>query len=447
MKIALVHDWLVNYGGSERVLEQMLLCYPQADLYSLIDFVPTQERDFLQGKKVKTTFIQRLPSAATHYPHYLPLMPLAIEQLDMSGYDIVISSSHAVAKGILVSPDQLHLCMCYTPIRYAWDLQHQYLQESGFDRGLRGWVVRWLLHKMRLWDVRTANGVDHFIAISHYIARRIAKSYRREAEVIYPPVDTDYFVPLEEGSSKADFFLTASRLVPYKKVALIVEAFSRMPDKQLIVIGDGPEMAKCQAAAGPNVKIMGRQSAAELKWHLQRAKAFVFAAEEDFGIAPIEAQACGTPVIAYCKGGAAETLRGLSSSAPTGVFYKEQSAEAIIQAVNEFEAQSHNISAHACRENASRFTAERFRQEFQLSVEKQLAAFQWQQKIGTCTLAPEPDPRPAQTQNQSATLAPAKPSPPTAVAHPGASPQAVLCSVQPRLAPPKAPKCATPSRG
>jgi glycosyltransferase involved in cell wall biosynthesis len=383
MKVALVHDWLVNYGGSERVLEQMLLCYPQADVFSVVDFVPSYERDFLQGKKVTTTFIQRLPGAAKHYRHYLPLMPLAIEQLDVSDYDLVISSSHAVAKGILVSPDQLHICMCYTPIRYAWDLQHQYLQESGFDRGIKGWLVRWMLHKIRLWDVRTSNGVDHFIAISQYIARRIAKSYRREAQVIYPPVDTDFFVPLPDGVDKDDFYLTVSRMVPYKKIVLIVEAFSRMPDKQLIVIGDGPDMAKCQAAAGPNVRLIGCQSAASLKDHLQRAKAFLFAAEEDFGITPVEAQACGTPVIAYSKGGAAETLRGLSSSMPTAVFYDTQTVGAIIQAVHDFEGLSHKICAQACRENATRFRVERFIKEFKDSVQKQTAEFEQKKTIGT----------------------------------------------------------------
>jgi glycosyltransferase involved in cell wall biosynthesis len=383
MKVAIVHEWLVNYGGSERVLEQMLLCYPDADVFSLIDFVPPDERFFLQGKTVKTSFIQHLPGAAQHYRKYLPLMPLAVEQLDVSAYDLVISSSHAVAKGVLVSPDQLHLCMCYTPIRYAWDLQHQYLQESGLGAGMKAWLVRWMLHKIRMWDVRTSNGVDHFIAISHYISRRIAKSYRREAEVIYPPVDTEYFVPLSANDSKDGFYLTASRMVPYKKMALIIEAFSRMPDKILIVIGEGPDMAKCQAAAGPNVKILGRKSGAILKLHLQQAKAFVFAAEEDFGITPIEAQACGTPVIAFNKGGAVETVRGLSSRAPTGVFYDEQTEEAIIRAVHEFESQSHRISAQACRDNALRFSAARFRQEFKDCVQKHAEAFEQKQQIGT----------------------------------------------------------------
>jgi glycosyltransferase involved in cell wall biosynthesis len=382
MKIAIVHDWLVNYGGSERVLEQMLLCYPEADLFSLVDFVPSHERGFLQGKKVTTTFIQRLPGAAKHFRKYLPLMPLAIEQLDVRGYDLVISSSHAVAKGVLVSPDQLHLCMCYTPIRYAWDLQHQYLQESGLDKGLKSWLVRWMLHKIRLWDSRSANGVDHFIAISHYIARRITKSYRRESSVVYPPVDTDYFDLPEGNAPKGDFYLTASRMVPYKKVALIVEAFNRMPDKQLIVIGDGPDMAKCQAAAGPNVRLLGLQSAASLKDHLQRAKAFIFAAEEDFGIAPIEAQACGTPVIAYGRGAATETLLNDQAARTTCHFFEEQTTQSMVQAITAFEENPGLISPQACRKNALRFSVKHFKQKFAQEVSNHYSAHLESKKAG-----------------------------------------------------------------
>ena len=382
MKIAIVHDWLVNYGGSERVLEQMLLCYPEADLFSLVDFVPSHERGFLQGKKVTTTFIQRLPGAAKHFRKYLPLMPLAIEQLDVRGYDLVISSSHAVAKGVLVSPDQLHLCMCYTPIRYAWDLQHQYLQESGLDKGLKSWLVRWMLHKIRLWDSRSANGVDHFIAISHYIARRITKSYRRESSVVYPPVDTDYFDLPEGNAPKGDFYLTASRMVPYKKVALIVEAFNRMPDKQLIVIGDGPDMAKCQAAAGPNVQLLGIQSAASLKDHLQRAKAFIFAAEEDFGIAPIEAQACGTPVIAYGRGAATETLLNDQAARTTCHFFEEQTTQSMVQAITAFEENPGLISPQACRKNALRFSVKHFKQKFAQEVSNHYSAHLESKKAG-----------------------------------------------------------------
>jgi glycosyltransferase involved in cell wall biosynthesis len=379
MKIAIVHDWLVTYAGAERVLEQMIACYPNADIFSVVDFLPDAQRGFLQGKKPRTTFIQQLPGARTRYRSYLPLMPLAIEQLDLSGYDLILSSSHAVAKGVLTSPDQLHLCMCYTPMRYAWDLQHQYLQASGLVRGPKSWAARWMLHKMRLWDVRTAHGVDQFIAISHYIARRIHKTYRRDSVVIYPPVDTDFFVPPPASALKGQFYLTASRMVPYKKIAAIVEAFRHLPHQQLIVIGDGPDMAQCQSAAGPNVQLLGHQSAAVLLDHLQRAKAFIFAAEEDFGIAPIEAQACGTPVIAYGKGAARETIR-----ANTGLFFDEQSPQAIAAAVAQFESQASPASVADCRANALRFTTAQFRQNFVSWVQAQYDQFQRQKNHGTC---------------------------------------------------------------
>ena len=373
MKIAIVHDWLTVYAGAERVLEQMLRCYPETDLFSVVDFLPTDKRGFIQNKPVSTSFIQRLPFARSKYRQYLPLMPLAVEQFDLSGYDIIISSSHAVAKGVLTGPDQLHLCMCYSPIRYAWDLQHQYLRESGLDRGLKGWLARWMLHRIRLWDVRTANGVDHFIAISHFIARRIQKVYRRESTVIYPPVDIHAF---ELQEKKENFYLTASRMVPYKRIDLIIEAFSAMPDKRLVVIGDGPEFAKIKSKAGPNVEFLGYQSFEVLRDYMQRAQAFVFAAEEDFGIAPLEAQACGTPVIAFGKGGATETIRGLERNEPTGVFFPEQSSVAIQQALRLFEQNRNRITPDACRANAMRFAPERFRQEFRDFVEHAWKLFQ-----------------------------------------------------------------------
>lgn len=372
MKIAITHDWLVTYAGAERVLEQILHCYPGADLFSMVDFLPSDKRGFIQNKQVQTSFIQHLPFAKTKYRQYLPLMPLAVEQFDLSGYDLVISSSHAVAKGVLTGPDQLHLCMCYSPIRYAWDLQHQYLQESGLDKGLKGWMAKWVLHKIRLWDYRTANGVDGFIAISHFIKRRIWKVYRREAEVIYPPVDVEGF---SLNEAKEDFYFTASRMVPYKKIDLIVEAFSEMPERRLVVIGDGPDIDKIKAKAKGNVTLLGYQPFDVLKDYMQRAKAFVFAAEEDFGIAPLEAQACGTPVIAYGKGGALETIRGLSVEKPTGVFFEEQSIESLKRAVYLFEG-SNSILPSFCRENALRFAPEIFREKFRTYVENEWAKFQ-----------------------------------------------------------------------
>ncbi|AIA54129.1 glycosyltransferase family 4 protein [Acidithiobacillus caldus] len=388
MRIAIVHDWLVVYAGAERVLEQMLACYPDADLFSLVDFLPLGQRDFIYNKPATTSFIQRLPRARKKYRGYLPLMPLAIEQLDLSAYDLVLSSSHAVAKGVLTGPDQLHISYVHSPIRYAWDLQHQYLREAGLQRGIRSWMAKAILHYIRLWDVRTANGVDAFVANSSFIARRIRKVYRRESRVIYPPVDVADF-PL--CWDKEDFYVTASRMVPYKKVDLIVEAFSAMPDKRLVVIGDGPDFAKVRAKAGPNVQLLGFAGVEVLRDHLQRARAFVFAAEEDFGISPLEAQACGTPVIALGRGGALETIvplldaeRAGSSPAPTGVFFYEQSAAAIIAAVKRFEAAGAAITPEACRENALRFAPERFRAEFTAFVEREWAAFQ-SGKQGGCS--------------------------------------------------------------
>ncbi|MEO8330919.1 MAG: glycosyltransferase family 4 protein [Gallionella sp.] len=371
-RIAIVHDWLSVYAGAERVLEQMLACYPQADLFSVVDFIPDGQRGFIQNKSVKTSFIQGLPFARTKYRQYLPLMPLAVEQFDLSDYDLVISSSHAVAKGVLTGPDQLHLCMCYSPIRYAWDLQHQYLRESGLNRGIKGWLAKWMLHRIRIWDTRTANGVDGFIAISHFIERRIRKVYRRDAIVIYPPVDVATF-SLQDR--KEDFYLTASRMVPYKKIDLIVKTFSAMPSKQLVVIGDGPDFDKIKSKAGANVFLLGYQSRDVLRDHMQRAKAFVFAAEEDFGIAPLEAQACGTPVIAYGKGGALETIRGLDKKQPTGVFFSEQTVDSICAAINEFELVQTRISPNECRDNAMRFAPERFRAEFIAFVEQSQKEF------------------------------------------------------------------------
>ncbi|MDR3101532.1 MAG: glycosyltransferase family 4 protein [Paraburkholderia sp.] len=369
-RVAIVHDWLVTYAGAERVLEQIIDCFPDADLFSVVDFVEEKDRKFLRGKRATTSFIQRLPKASTKYRAYLPLMPLAIEQLDVSGYDVVISSSHAVAKGVLTGPDQFHISYVHSPIRYAWDLQHQYLQESHLTRGPKSMLARLILHYIRNWDVRTANSVDQFVANSSFIARRIHKVYQRDAEVVYPPVDVDSF---ELETHKEDFYLTASRLVPYKKIDLIVEAFARMPGKRLVVIGDGPDMQKVRAKAGPNVEVMGYQPFSVLHDRMRRAKAFVFAAEEDFGISVVEAQACGTPVIAYGKGGALETVRD-SGSQPTGLFFDEQRAESIIAAVESFERDPKRFRAEDCRANAERFSAQHFREQFFARVARAVPA-------------------------------------------------------------------------
>ena len=380
MRVAVVHEWLVTLGGSESVLKQILECFPNADVFAVIDFLPAEDREFLGGRSVKTTFLQRWPGAASRHRSLLPIMPFAIEQLDMSGYDLVISSSHAVAKGILIGPDQLHICYCHSPIRYAWDLQHQYLNDSGLTGGIKGLIARWVLHKIRLWDVRTSNGVDHFIANSHFISRRIKKAYRRNSHVIYPPVDLDGFSILRE---REDFYFTASRMVPYKKIPLIVQAFSRMPDKRLVVIGDGPDCKIAKELAGKNVQILGYQPTAVLRDYLSRAKAFIFAAEEDFGIVPVEAQASGIPVIAFGRGGALETIRGLHHTQPTGIFFEEQSTAALVAAIEQFEQHSLLITPEACRDNALRFSQQRFRHEFSQFVKIRFQAFQEIRNAGT----------------------------------------------------------------
>jgi glycosyltransferase involved in cell wall biosynthesis len=372
MRVALIHDWLVTFAGAERVLEQMIAVYPEADVYSLIDFVPESDRGFLGGRKIRTSFLQQVPGMRRHYRNFLSLMPVAIEQFDLARYDLVLSSSHAVAKGVLTGPDQLHLCFCHSPMRYAWDLQHQYLRETRLDRGLKGAFARWMLHRMRIWDHRTASGVDGFIANSRFIARRIRKVYRRESTVIYPPVDVEEFTP--QGDPE-DFYVTASRMVPYKRMDLIVEAFAGMPARQLVVIGDGPDNKRIRAKGAPNVRFLGHQSFGSLRDHLRRARAFVFAAEEDFGIVPLEAQSCGTPVIALRKGGALETIAGLDHPAPTGVFFEEQNVLSLREAVETFEQEEQRITRNACRANALRFAPERFRRELRNYVDEQLIRF------------------------------------------------------------------------
>ena len=369
MKIAIVHDWLVTYAGAERVLQEIAALYPQADVFAVVDFLAEADRRQIVGKRqIKTTWIQKLPGAQKNYRKYLPLMPFAIGQLDMSGYDLVISSSHAVAKGVPTRPEQLHVCYCHTPMRYAWDLREQYLEETGLSSGIRGWGARWMLERIRKWDLDNSRLVNHFVANSGYIAGRIRRSYGREAVVVHPPVDVDGFSLQTE---KEEFYLTASRMVPYKRMDVIVAAFAALPDRQLVVIGDGPDRDKVRQAATPNVHWLGWQSSAVLKDYMQRARAFLFAAEEDFGITPVEAQACGTPVIAFGRGGALETVQGLEGeAAPTGLFFPVQTPAAVAEAVRLFEANAHRFSAQACRDNSLRFSRERFRIGFAAVVEQ-----------------------------------------------------------------------------
>jgi glycosyltransferase involved in cell wall biosynthesis len=335
----------------------MLADFPEADVFCLIDCLPNERRGFLAGRTVRTTYMQRIPFVSRTYKYLLSLMPFAVEQLDLSGYDVIISNCHAVAKGVITGPDQLHICYCYSPMRYAWDLQEQYLAESGMKSGLRSLIARWQLHRMRTWDHRAAQNVDDFISCSQYIARRVKKAYQRDSTVIYPNVAVDEFFI---GGPREDFYLTSSRMVPYKKMHLVVEAFTAMPDRKLVVIGTGPQLKRCKALAGPNVKILEYQPHSVLLWHMQRARAFIFAAEEDFGITPVEAQACGTPVLAFGKGGAAETV----IDGETGLLFHEQTSAAIQKVVSQFETIMSDFDAETIRAHALRFSTERFRREF-----------------------------------------------------------------------------------
>ncbi len=376
--VGIVADWLVTYAGAERVIKEFLDIFPESELYSIVDFLQPEARNELHGKHAVTSFIQNLPKSKNNYQKYLPLMPLAIEQLDVSSHDIILSSSHAVAKGILTGPDQLHISYVHSPIRYAWDLQHQYLREAGFNKGIKASIVKYLLHKIRLWDYRTANGVDHFIANSQFISRRIKKVYNRESTVIYPPVDVERFTL---NDKKEDYYFTASRMVPYKRIDLIVEAFSKMPEKKLIVIGDGSEIGKVKSKASKNVEILGYQPNHIMLEHMQNAKAFVFAAEEDFGITPVEAQACGTPVIAFGKGGSLETIRPLGVDNPTGLFFSEQTIESIISQVNAFERNVEIFEPENCRFNSLRFSSLRFKNEMDNFINDKWLKFQESKKI------------------------------------------------------------------
>ena len=361
MKVAIGHDWLDTWGGAEQVLVEVFALFPAADLFAIVDFLSPADRARLNRSQIKTTFIQDLPFARRHFRKYLGLMPLAVEQLDLYGYELVISSCHTASKAVLTGPDQLHVCLCYSPPRYAWDLQTQYLRESGLDHGLQGWIARQTLHRLRLADVRASSGVDHFVAISHYIARRIRKCYRRDATVIYPPVQIPAQLPIPERGAD---YITVSRLVPYKRVDLLVEAFRALPERTLHVVGDGPEMRRLTALAGANVRFHGKLPDAGRDRLLDAAAAFVYAAEEDFGIAPLEAQGRGMPVIAFARGGTGETISGLDRPAPTGVLFEAQDPLSIAAAVSAFERNRERIQPDACRANALRFTHERFRTEF-----------------------------------------------------------------------------------
>lgn len=369
MKVAIVQEWLVTVGGSDKVVKAILDVFPDADIYTLVAKKEVCDELGIPWEKVHTSFIQKMPLGTKKHRAYLPLFPFAIEQFDLRGYDVVISSSHCVAKGVLTKADQLHICYCHSPIRYCWDMYNEYLEESHLDKGFKSWLVRLMLHPIRQFDAIAGSRVDYYISNSDYVGQRIRKTYRRKATTIHPNIDISNF---ELCNDKQEYYLASSRLVAYKKIDTIIEAFNQMPDKKLVVIGGGPNLDAYRKLAKDNVTVMGYQPFDMLKDKMQHAKAFVFAADEDFGMIPIEAQSCGTPVIAYGHGGSLETVNG----GKTGLFFNEQTPEAIVEAVNRFEAMgSHPFAPADCRKWAEGFSEERFKREIKEFVEEKYEEF------------------------------------------------------------------------
>lgn len=384
MRVAVVHDWLYTLGGAEQVLREILCCYPDADVFTLFDVLSPEDRAKIGFKKARTSFLQNMPFIRRRHRTYLPLMPIAIEQFDLSGYDLVISSSYAVAKGVITGPNQLHVSYVHSPMRYAWDLQHAYLNESGYTAGIKSALARALLHRMRIWDVRTAHGPDAMLANSNFVAKRIKKVYGRDAKVIYPPVTMSQLpVDLPVG----DHFLAASRLVPYKKIEAVIRAFADLPDQKLIVAGSGPDAERLKAMAGPNVTFVGFVSDEKLRELMATARAFVFAAEEDFGIIVVEAQSEGAPVLAFGRGGARETVSA-SPELRTGMFFDSNEPKAIAECVRAFVAQEASFSRADCRTQAEKFSAERFRSELTSFVNEQMGTFTGERRRNRDSAAP-----------------------------------------------------------
>lgn len=369
LKVAIVHDWFTVDGGAEKVCREIINLYPEADVFSLIDFLSDSDRiTILKGKKSTTSIIQKFPFAKKYYRYYLPWFPYAIEQINLTNYDLIISSSYAVAKGVLTHSNQVHVCYCHSPMRYLWDLYFSYIPKSKWSNFPIAYFMRHYISKLRQWDVISSNRVDAFIANSNNIAKRIKKVYRRESTVVYPPLFTDKF-PLV--NLKEDYYVSASRLVPYKKVELAILAFKKLPNKRLKIIGDGPEYLKLRqlAKGSPNIEMLGFLEEADFASVIGKAKAFINSSFEDFGIAPVEAQACGTPIIGYAKGGVLET----TIENNTAIYFHEQTPEAIIEAVEKFEKAT-LWTAQEIHKYASSFNNERFAKEFTKVVEQCLSS-------------------------------------------------------------------------
>lgn len=348
MKVAIIHYWLVGMRGGEKVIEALCRLYPQADIFTHV-YVPEAVSETIRRHNVRTSFIQRLPRARSMYQRYLPLMPLALEQLDLRGYDLILSSESGPAKGIIAPPGSLHVCYCHSPMRYIWNMFHEYRERSG---ALTRAAMPLLAHYIRNWDALSANRVDHYIANSETVAARLLRYYRRRSEVIHPPVDVDAFERVSEAE-RGDYYLMVGELVGYKRADLAVQAFNAS-GRKLVVIGGGEGLAHLRSIAGPSISILGPQPFAVLRHHYARCRALIFPGEEDFGIVPVEAMASGTPVIAFGRGGATETV----VDGVTGTFFGEQSLDAINEAVDRLERLSLNparIADHAAGFSASLF--------------------------------------------------------------------------------------------
>lgn len=360
MKVAIVHYWLVGMRGGEKVLEQLCELFPNADILThAVDRSALSPR--LLSHTIRTSFIQKLPRATRWYKHYLPLMPLALEQMDLRQYDLIISSESGPAKGIVPSPGAVHICYCHSPMRYIWNMYHDYRDKAGF---LARTAMPFLTHYLRAWDESSASRVDCFIANSHNVAGRIRRYYRRDAQVVHPPADVVVFKP--DGHPPDDYCLMVGELVSYKRPDLAVEAFNRC-GKRLVVIGGGEMLGSIRAMAKSNVEVLGPQPLDALKHHYARCRALIFPGEEDFGIVPVEAMASGRPVIAFARGGALETV----VDGKTGILFREQSVDALQAALERLERTP--FSATAISQHARRFSNERFRREMLVVIDAAMA--------------------------------------------------------------------------
>ncbi len=372
--IAIVHDWCPSFRGGERVVAEMCKLYPQADVYTLFDFLSDEvKQEFFPGTAFHTSIANRLPWVRKYYRSLFFACPFLIEQFDVTGYDAVISSSAAFARGVLTRPDQPHLCYVHSPPRYAWDEQFSYLEQGRLGYGPKGLLFRRMLYNLRIWDARTAHGPDIMAANSNFVRARIRRIYGRDARVIFPPVEVGKFELVE---AKHDYYITASFLAPYKRTDLVIQAFNEMPDKRLHVVGDGQQSARLRKLAGPNISFMGFLPRADYVREVSHARALVFAGCEDFGIALAEAQASGTPLIAFKRGGANDIVRPLGGEAgrPTGILFERQTVQAVKDAVAHFDAYGGAIAPEACRENSVRFAPERFRREIAQALDDARAA-------------------------------------------------------------------------